>query len=206
MSIIPVAMLENELPAGAGNSNAQMSRAVSAASGFVNSWTSKHYDTWDNYDTSNDVPRAPDDIVDYTLAIAKIKHEMIVNNVSRDGDDDPNTLLEDYKTELEKIAIPPSFETQTISLDSNSSQIIGSRTTTTGQWTRVIPAGSFITSDGSSVYTYHKDFWIKTGGEYDNEYREAWYLRTNTGSSVEGTLSYRRTYRNDMQDYLTYTK
>jgi hypothetical protein len=206
MSIIPVSMLENFLPADAENNNTELSNAVNSASGHVNSWTSNKYDTWDNYNETNGKPRAPFNIVDYTLKIAKVIFQQNTNSVSRGGDDDPDELLKTYEDALKIIQVPPSFIDQTISLDSNGSQIIGSRTTTTGKWTRVVPADSHITSGGSSVYVYNDDFWINKGGDYDNEYTDAWYLRTNTGSSVEGTLSYRRTYRNDMHDYLTYMK
>ena len=206
MPIISESLLENELPDSAENANNYITMAVNRASGFVNTWTSKSYDPWDNYDTANDVARAPSEIVAYTINIAKLEFNRINGVVSRDEDD--NDIYEEsinrYKEELSNIDISPIFVDQTISLDSNYNMLIGSRTTTSGIWTRVIPKNAFITSAGSSVYIVNDDFWITKGGTYDDEYPEAWYLRTNQGSSVEGTLSYMRTYRKDMKDYAIY--
>lgn len=206
MPIIPESMLENELPNDAENNNKEITRAVNSATGFVNSYTSNRYDIWDNYDSSNDIPRAPDVIVAYTLKIAKIYYYQAIGDVWRDGGEAVTfqEVIDSQKNELLKLLVPPDWNTQAVSLDSNYCMVIGSRTTTSGTWTRVIPKNAHITSDGSSTYVINDDFWINKGGEFDNEYQDAWYLRTNYGSSVEGTLNYMRTYRKDMADYIAF--
>lgn len=208
MAIISVSMLENELSDDAENNNKEMTRAVNSASGFVNSFTSKKHDIWDDYDTDDDIPRAPDIIVAYCLRVSKMYYKEAIGEVWRDGGENETirTVLDDIKKELVELAVPPEFKTQAVSLDSNSSMIVGSRTTTSGQWTRVIPFNAHITTGVSSVYVINDDFWIDKGGYYTDEYPEAWYLRTNSGSSVEGTLSYMRTYRKDSADYIAYMR
>lgn len=201
-------MLENELSNDAENNNNEITRAVNSATGFINTWTSNRYDIWDNYNTDNDVPRAPDIIVAYCLRVAKMYYKEAIGEVWRDGGEDKSItdVLAEIKKELMKIIVPSEYTTQAISLDSNYSMLIGSRTTTSGQWTRVIPFNAHITSGGSSVYVINDDFWINKGGYYTDEYPDAWYLRTNQGSSVEGTLNYMRTYRKDCADYIMYMK
>jgi len=206
MPIIPESLLENELYDSAENTNNYLTTAVNRATGFVNTWTSNKYDPWDNYDTSNNTVRAPSEIVSYTINIAKLEFGRINGVVSRDedGNDLYEESIKNYQDELSTINVTPLFQTQTVSLDANGCMVIGSRTTTSGIWTRVLPKNAHIESAGSSVYVVVDDFWITKGGDYDNEYPDAWYLRTTTGSNVEGTLSYMRTFRKDMRDYLTY--
>lgn len=207
MSIIPVSLLESELPDDAENNNQELNKAVARATGFVNSWTSKKYDPWDDYDSDDDTTRAPNDIVEITVEVAKLFYRKIAGDVWRDGEDGESFTdsREAYKTELEAVNITPVFLTQTVSLDSNDSMVIGSRTTTAGIWTRVLPANAFITSAESNIYTYGDEFCITKGGANEDEYSDAWYLRAST-SDVEGTLSYMRTFRKDMADYLAYTR
>ena len=208
MTIIPVSLLQSELPPDATDKDRRITNAVNRASGKVNTWTSKRYDSWDNYDSTNNIPRAPDDIVQYCLDIGKALWNKSIGNVYRDGSEELTwqEMIDNAEEDLKEIKIPPEFKTQTISLDSNDNMLIGSRTTTTGIFTRVIPANAFITSAGSSVYVPCEDFYIRKGGSYDDEYPDAWYLDTMSTSAVEGTLSYMRTYRKDMGDYLTYSK
>ncbi len=206
MSIIPVSLLESELPDSAENNNNELTKAVNRATSFVNTWTSKKYDPWDNF-TTNDVTVAPDAIVEIAVEVAKMFYQKTAGVVWRDGED--NDLYadakENFKTELMDIIVPPEFQTLTISLDPNDSMVIGSRTTTTGIWTRVLPAFSHITSASVNIYVYGEDFAISKGGYNEDEYPDAWYLRAED-SNVEGVLSYQRTYRKDMHDYLVYTK
>lgn len=206
MSIIPVSLLESELPDSAENNNNELTKAVNRATSFVNTWTSKKYDPWDNF-TTNDVTLAPDVIVEIAVGVAVLFYRKTSGDVSRDGEDNDLYIesKEDFKTELMDIIVPPKFQTLTIDLDSNDSMVIGSRTTTTGIWTRVLPANSHITSATTNIYVYGEDFTISKGGYNEDEYPEAWYLRAED-SNVEGTLNYMRTFRKDMHDYLVYTK
>ena len=207
MSIIPVSLLESELPNDAENNNQELNKSVVRASNFVNSWTSKKYDPWDNYNSGDDTTRAPDEIVEITVAVAKLYYQKIAGDIWRNGEDDESFTDAKvfYRNELEAISITPVFLTQTIVLDDNDSMVIGSRTTTAGIWTRVLPANAFVTSAGIVIYTYGDEFCITKGGTNEDEYSDAWYLRAST-SSVEGVLSYMRTFRKDMADYLIYTR
>lgn len=202
-TIISVARLLRELPPGASNDNNQVTDAVDQATDFCNTWAIK-YDPWDEYDTSPDTPRAPNSIVRICLEVGKAYYHMAIGEIWRNREEQTTweQVLAFYETRLKTIKVAPTWEEQTISLGSDNAMVIGSRTNTGGMWPRVIPQTAQVIS-GTTVYLQPDDWHISKGGEFDNEYRDAWYLYAES-SSLSGTLRYMRTYRSDGYDYATY--
>jgi hypothetical protein len=61
-------------------------------------------------------------------------------------------------------------------------------------------------SEDATAYNLGTHFMIRKGGTIDNEdyYSDGWYLdASGYKSTVEGTLHYYRSYRNDGKDYMT---
>lgn len=205
--IISTTMLTNELPSDATDTNNVITNAVSMASSFVNTWA-KNYDPFDDYQVSPEIALAPDIIVRICIEVAKAYYYMGIGQIYRDGNENTawNDQISNYREQLLNIIIEPTWETQTISLNTYNTMIIGSRTITGGMWPRVIPHNAQVIGSGSNVWTYPDDWYIRKGGVYDNEYLDAWYLDCTNGSSVEGTLRYMRTYRNDYRDYARYSE
>jgi len=204
MSIIPLVLLQNELPSDAVNSNNELTYAIAQATNFCNNWAYK-YDPFDDYDTDDDTTRAPDQIVRICLEMAKIYYWETVGEVTRDGDNYQimQNEIENYQKKLQEIQISPSWEEQAISLDTNYCMLVGSRTNTGGMWPRVIPQTAQVI-DGYNVWVRPDHWTIRKGGTYSGEYPDAWYLEVSSSYSVAGTLRYMRTYRNDSIDYARY--
>ncbi len=209
MSIISTSMLSARLPGTPDSSYLQLS--VNRATSFVNTWATK-YDPFDNYQESPEEILAPDEIGEICLLAAEAFYYKQIGQRSRNVDEVQywNAVLyggegiTSLKTQLGDIEIEPTWETQTISLNSNHVMVIGSRTTTGGMWPRIIPFTAQAISGGSNTWTQPEDWYIRTGGNYNDEYWDAWYFDVTSGSSVEGTLRYMRTYRNDGIDYARY--
>ncbi len=209
MTIVSISMLSDRLPGTAAS--ADLTLAVNRATSFVNTWA-KDYDPFDDYQESPESILAPPEIGDICLSAAEAFYYKEIGQRSRDGNETGywqqylygDSEMMGLRQQLMEITIEPTWETQTISLNSNNAMIIGSRTTTGGMWTRVIPFTAQVISGGSSVWVCPDDWSIRKGGNYTDEYPDAWYLDANTGSSVEGSLRYRRTYRNDAMDYARY--
>jgi len=204
MAIISVSQLDAQLPSDANDDNGDITDAVNRSSGFINTWTSRHYDSWDDYDSTASAVRAPEEIVYQCLEVGKAMYFQGIGQNTRNGEEVAfwKDMIESYKAELQIIKVAPTWEEQTISLNSNNAMIIGNRNGG-GTWTRVLPFRSNVVSDASNVWTLPGDWIICEGGRYDDEYRDAWYFYAES-SSVEGTLRYMRTYRNDSLDYATY--
>ncbi len=204
MSIISTAYLQAELPTVDFDSTAAAS-AVVRASGFCNTWTSKHYYAWDDYQASPDLPLAPPEIVQICLELAKCYYYLTTNEENADGDKVERcySIIEVQKQELLNIDIAPTLESLTISLSSENTQVIGSQNTTSGTFPQVLKSSSII-SDSSNVWNYGDDYTMRKGGANTDEYYNAYYLEANS-SSVEGTLKYWRTYRNDGIDYMRHS-
>lgn len=208
MAIVSVSMLSNRLPGSPSGSD--LTLAVNRASSFVNTWAHK-YDPFDDYQESPEAILAPAEIGELCLISAEAFYYKQIGQRSRNGDEVQKWHEFLYKGEgsiryqLEHIKIEPEWKTQTISLNSDNAMIIGSRTTTGGMWPRVIPFTAQVISATSNVWITPDDWYIRKGGLYDDEYRDAWYLDCDSGSSVEGTLRYMRTYRNDHLDYARYS-
>jgi len=209
MSIISTTMLSARLPGTADASTLQL--AVTRATSFINTWAIK-YDPFDDYQESPEEILAPDEIGEMCLLAAEAYYYKQIGLRSRNSDEMQywNAILyggegvTGLKTQLKDIKIEPTWETQTISLNTYNCMLIGSRTATGAMWPRVIPFTAQVISGGSSVWVQPDDWYIRTGGQYNDEYWDAWYLDVTSGSSVEGTLRYMRTYRNDGLDYARY--
>jgi len=204
MSIISTSMLTSRLP-GISDGDTALN-VINRGTSFVNTWTSKRYDPWDDFTESPEAAVAPYEIVEICLEVSEVFYYLDIGQKSRDGND--LTVYHDFlkgkKEELLSIDISPTWHNQAISLNSNKNMVIGNRTS--GTWTRVIPFNANIISNGTSIWTHPQHWTIRKGGNYVDEYTDAWYLDCNTGYSVEGTLKYMRTYRKDCMDYARYSK
>lgn len=209
MSIISVTQLDNELPADASNASGEMTDAVSQATGFINTWTSMHYDPFDDYyidptSPSVEIAPAPAIVQRMCLEVAKAFYFMSVGERYRDGLEKTSwaEYLDGIKTDLKMLSVAPEWKTQTISLDTSNAMVIGSRSAL-GFWPRVIPQTAQVVSATTNIWIPPDDWFIGQGAGLADEYPGAWYFYGGS-SSVEGTLRYMRTYRNDAIDYGRY--
>lgn len=207
MAIISISMLSNRLPGSPSGSD--LTLAVNRASSFVNTWAQR-YDPFDDYQESPESILAPAEIGELCLSAAEAFYYKQIGQRNRNGDEVQK--WHDYlygdnglKKQLQTIKIEPEWKTQAISLTSDNVMVIGSRTVTGGMWPRVIPFTAQVISATTNVWVYPDDWYIRKGGLYDDEYRDAWYLDCDNGSQVEGTLRYMRTYRSDGLDYARYS-
>lgn len=209
MSIVSISMLDARLPGNADSSDA--TSAVNRASSFVNTWA-KDYLPFDDYQVSPETILSPAEIGEICLKASEAFYFLEIGQRNRDGNEDTgwynflygNDEVEGLRQRLEKIRIEPTWESQTISLDSNNAMQLGSRNSTTGTFEKVIPYQANI-SGTSSALQRCDDFFIRKGGVYNDEYNDAWYLDVNRGvTTTNGTVHYLRTYRKDAKDYADY--
>lgn len=199
--IIPVAYLAKVLPSDALDTNSEQTNAVTEASAFVNTWTSKHYETWDSYTGTDPYTiNAPSEIEYITRQVAKHMYYMNIGSVQRDGaeEEDHEARIEYYRKLLEKISIKPTEHSVAVSLDSEGYQLIA-------QNQNILTHKAKIDSGSSNIWNLGKHFWIKKGSAIDAEdyLIDGWYLDgSNYTSTLEGTLYYWRSYRNDSRDYM----
>ena len=200
MTIIATAHLIRELPLDATNENGAIDDAVEQASSFVQNHAIR-YEYFDDYQESPVDILAPGEVGRVCLEVAKAFYYLRIAQVNRNGDDLLfwQSIIDNYKSELKTIIIEPTWETQTISLDSNKAMRIGTLDNG-GTWPHVIPFKSEVISATTNTWVYHEDFEIEKGGRYTDENPNAWYLYADT-SSLEGTLRYLRTWRKDGFDY-----
>jgi hypothetical protein len=202
--IIHTSHLLDELPTDASDTDNRVTDAVNRATGFVNTWTSKRYYPWDDYQTSPLVTRAPYEIVHACIEVGKAFYYMRIGQIFRDHGENVawQAVLDYYKDYLGSIEVQPTWEEQSISLNSNNAMVIGDRNAG-GAWPQVIPQTAQVISDASNVWLQPDDWYIRKGGEYTDEHYDAWYFYAES-SSTEGTLRYQRTYRKDGMDYARY--
>ena len=213
MTIISTNMLADRIPGSPASTD--LTLAVNRANGFVNTWA-KNYDPFDDYQESPEAILAPAEIGSICLEVAEAEYYLEIGEVQRDGNDSFtwHDFKELKKEQLKEINIEPTWETQTISLNSDYVMVIGSRSTTGGMWPRVIPHTAQVISasgDASVQWIQPDDWHIVLGGDNisrisSSQFPDAWYFVANRGSSVEGTLRYMRTYRNDAKDYMRYDR
>lgn len=201
--IIPTDHLEKVLPSDANDTLSAITNAVTEASAFVNTWTSKHYETWDDYTAgSNDTYTfgAPREIVRICTQVSKHMYYLNVGSITRDGaeDVDHENRLEYYRDILEKIDVKPTEHNTTISLDSEGYQLIA-------QNQNILTHKAKIDSGSSNIWNLGIHFFVVKGSAIDSDdyLMDAWYLNGSSYSStLEGTLYYWRSYRNDGKDYM----
>lgn len=204
-TIIPIQYLREELPDDAVNSRGEMTDAIYQATAFVNTYA-RNYWPFDEFNSSASpqVPRAPYEIVSICKQVAKLYYYQNIGERYRDGNEGEviGDQFDRYKDELRSIRIEPTWEEQTVSLDSNNAMVVGDRNAG-GMWPQVIPQTVQVISGSTNVWVSPDDWTVTMGGRYDNEYPDAWYLYAES-SSVEGTMRFMRTYRNDRGDYARY--
>jgi hypothetical protein len=123
--IISTAHLQKVLPSDASDDNNEITNAVTEATALVNTWTSRHYETWDGY-TGTDTSNAPREIVYICTQIAKHLYYQNIGSVTRDGAEeiDHEQRIEYYRQLLEKIDVQPIECTKTINLDDDGYMLI----------------------------------------------------------------------------------
>ncbi|MBU2177661.1 MAG: hypothetical protein KJ556_21425, partial [Gammaproteobacteria bacterium] len=205
-----------------------LTNAVTEATAFVNTWTSRNYLEWEAYSTqaeegagasssssssstSGDGSRAddttytinaPNEIARICLQVSKIMYWQGQGHISRDGEEDEKLegRLEYYRQLLEKIEISPVKKDVTISLDTNGCQLIGRNL-------NIIPWNSYVVSASTNMWNQGEHWTIRKGGTYDDEYYDGWYFdASNYTDTMEGTLYYWRSYRKDTKDYMRFVK
>jgi hypothetical protein len=209
--IIPTTHLEKRLPADASDKLGAITDAVTMASALVNTFTSRRYETWDEYTEASDdeyTLNAPQEIVHITTQVATHLYWLNVGEVVREGEGvDREARIDYYKKMLEdpKFAIKPTKHTQTVSLDTNGYQLIGSRNQ------NILTHKAYVVSldsDGDYQWNLGEHFLIIKGGliDIDEYWNDGWYIDAATHKdTLEGTLHYWRSYRNDGGDYaMTY--
>lgn len=127
--IIPVAHLRKYLPSDATDINEEMTNAVYESSAFVNTWTSKRYETWDDYtegDEDDYTLNAPREICHICTQVAKHMYYLNIGSVQRDGaeDVDHEARIEYYRAMLEKIDVKPVKYSKQIELDDDGYMLI----------------------------------------------------------------------------------
>ncbi len=210
--IIPVVNLAKVLPSDATDTNSEQTWAVTEASAFVNTWTSKHYETWDAY-TSTDTLNAPREICYITTQIAKHMYYHNIGSVTRDGaeDVDHEARIEYYRDLLSKIDVKPTQHELTVDLDDDGYQLIARNQnilTHRGHIAEATGQSSSSSSESTqtgTIWNIGKHFYIIKGGLIDayNYWNDGWYLDASTYvSTLSGTLYYWRSYRRDGKDYM----
>lgn len=226
--IIPIEYLDRELPEDATDVDGALTNAVTEATAFVNTWTSRNYLEWEEYSTEEEegagasssssssssstdasiagpetyIINAPREIARICLQVAKIMYWQGQGQISRDGEEDEKleARLEYYRQLLEKIEISPVKKNVSISLDTNGCQLIGRNQ-------NVVPWSSYVISATTNIWNQGEHWTIRKGGLYDDEYYDGWYFdASNYTSTMEGTLYYWRSYRRDTKDYMRVMK
>jgi len=204
MSLITVEYLQDELDEGASNENGLLTKAINRATASINTWASRRYDPFEDFDITNNIPLAPDEIIAVCVEVAKAYYFLSLGEVSRNGEEQAywKTILDAHKTDLYKLEITPKWETQPIALDSNDSMLIGTQTAS-ARFPRIIPQNAYIISGASAVWSKNSHWVITKGQSFDDEHPDAWYLR-GLDNTIEGILYYMRSYRKDGKDYAIY--
>jgi len=200
MTIISTTLLTNELPSDADAT--AVTNAVAESSVLVNTWA-VNYEGFP--DISGSTIMAPREVARACLEIAKALYWTGVGQVYRDGNESESwqALLDYYETYLGKIDIEPTGSSKTISLDSNGVQLIarGQHILRYHPKNRVESAAS-----PSSIIWNQGTHWdIRKGSDPDAEFLDGWYFDAATyDETIEGTLYYYRSWRNDSKDYLRF--
>ncbi|HUX59530.1 MAG TPA: hypothetical protein VMV77_21330 [Bacteroidales bacterium] len=205
MSIVSINMLSDRIPGTSDGTD--LLNAVNRATSFVNTWTSKVYDPWEDFQASPELLLAPQVIGEICIEVAEAMYYMLIGQIQRDGEGNDlwRQLLDDKKEELQNIDVNPEWKSQAISLDSNKRMVVGTRNTVTGVYPRVIPFNANVISGAGNNWNRGTDYYVRQGGINRDENSDAWYFDAQS-SSLEGTLNYLRTYRKDTKDYMTYSR
>jgi hypothetical protein len=197
MTIISNAELLEELPTGA--TTTKVTRAVNESSGLVNTWCVK-YEQWPDHD---DTQTPPYEIKRSCLEVAKALYYLSIGQVNRDGNENETwqDVLDFYKIYLETIEVEPTQYSVTISLDSNGVQLIGRNVNILRYHNKKCYVTS-VAAPTTTIWNQGVHWDIRKGNDSDNEFLDGWYFDAETyEDTIEGTLYYVRSWRNDGLDY-----
>ena len=196
MAIITTTQLSDELPTG--YTSAQLTNAVNESSRLVNTWCIK-YEEWPE---STDTPDAPYEIQRACIEIAKALFYLGINQQDRDGEegDKHGDTLKYYEGYLKTIDVAPEILSVAISLDSNGVQLIARN-----QHILRYHPKCRVESDTTNIWNQCWHWDIRKGVYTDDEQLDGWYFDAETyEDTIEGTLYYARSWRNDGLDYQKY--
>jgi hypothetical protein len=201
-TIISVTHLKNILPSDAADTNNDLTNAVSEASSLVNSWAS-HYMPFAEVDV-NGYAQAPGIVVYYCRQIAKCLYYMGIGQIYRDGAEKKSWQedLEYYKKLLNELEIEPTVHTVVLTLDSNYRMLIARNQNILPQHTQC----KLLSNESpQNSWNFGEHWTISKGRMYDGEYEDGWYFTAiDDETTIEGTLYYVKSYRNDTRDYMRY--
>lgn len=196
MSIITSAQLTAELPTGADATKA--SNAVLRASDLLNTWAVKY----EQFPDSTETIAAPYQVQLICIEIAKALYWLGMGQVYRDGQEQDSwqAILNRYEKTLGEINIQPTVYTKAISLDSNGVMLIGRAMHILTQHPSCKVVSGSALSTAMWNQGYHWD--IRKGLDTEDELLDGWYFDAETyETTIEGTLYYARSWRNDGLDY-----
>lgn len=196
MAIITTTQLSNELPTG--YTTAQLTTAVNEASRLVNTWCI-HYEEWPE---STETPDSPYEIQRACIEIAKTLFFLAIGQQDRDGEegDKLGDTLKYYEGYLKTIEVEPEIISVAISLDSNGVQLIARNQNIL----RYHPKCKVV-SGLTNIWNQGWHWDIRKGIYTDDEQLDGWYFDAETyEDTIEGTLHYARSWRNDGLDYQKY--
>jgi hypothetical protein len=201
-TIISTTHLQNILSSDAADTNSVITNAVIEASSLVNSWAS-HYLPFPEVD-SNGNAQAPGIVLYYCKQIAKCLYFMGIGQVCRDGMEKKSWQddLQYYKKLLNELEIEPTIHSVELDVDSNGRMLIARNQNILPQHTqcRLVSALS-----PQEEYNYGEHWNITRGKQFEGEFEDGWYFTAlDDKATIEGTLYYVRSYRNDTKDYMKY--
>lgn len=200
MTIISTTNLSAELPSDI--SSTALTDAVNQGSELTQTWATR-YDRFPDHATN--VITAPQEIGRICLEICKAIYWQRVGQVYRSANELTTwqDVLDHYKKYLGEIELEPAESTVTISLNSDGVQLIARNQ-------HILPyhPSCRVTSiAGATTKFWNRGYhWtIRPGNDSDSEFLDGWYFDAEQyKSTIEGTLAYYRSYRNDGLDYLKY--
>lgn len=201
MTIISTTNLSNELPSDTDAT--ALTDAVNQGSRLTQTWA-KHYEVFPDH--AANVIQAPDEIGRACLEISKAVYWMRVGQVYRDSQELSTwqDMLDYYKKYLAEIELEPEGSSVTISLNSDGVQLIARNQ----HILPYHPSCRVTSTAGPTTVFWNQGFhWdIRKGNDAEDEFLDGWYLDAEQyKSTIEGTLYYYRSFRNDYLDYLKYS-
>lgn len=202
MAIIPINYLEREMPTDDTEDQDEfLTSSINEATEFCNT-NAVNYELWPDYDSDTGIPVAPNPIPRICLQVAKIYYYQATGRIARDGleSENLNETLAAYSLRLKTIDIQPTIYSATISLNSDGVQLIArsQHILRHHQSCKVVSGSSNIWNQG-----FHWD--IRRGDDSETEYLDGWYFDAETyRSTIEGTLYYARSWKNNFLDYQRY--
>jgi hypothetical protein len=201
-TIISVTHLKNILPADAADTNSVLTNATVEATSLVNSWAS-HYLPFPEVDVYG-YAQAPGIVIYYCRQIAKCLYYMGIGQIYRDGAEKKSWQddLNYYKKLLNELDIEPTIHSIVLTLDSHGRMLIARNINILPQHPQCRLESN---TSPPTVWSYGWHWLIYRGRYYSGDYEDGWYFTALTNrTTMEGTLYYARSYRNDQRDYMKY--